>query len=231
MSLSRIAKYSAIGVGCIVFGEIYYECVKLLREKLQLYEKMEEINEIFCTRKAIDLNSKLIRRIKFRREPTLHITEVLENLILSAQKTIHVAMYIFTSKILADALKCAKKKDVKIYVIVDHTMEAASGSQTQNLKESGINVRICYDNTLHHKFCLIDVNSEKEIFLSHSVAKNNDLCRIMIPKNGISINGSLNWTREALTCNYENFSITSNSKINEYLANEFYERWDNSRNA
>jgi cardiolipin hydrolase len=143
-------------------------------------------------------------------------------------------MYIFTSKILADALKSVYEKGVKIYVIVDHSMEAASGTQIQNLKEKGIAVKICYSNTLHHKFCLIDVPYNNNVFAtegsSETVMNCDDKpCQVNIPKNGILINGSLNWTREALTSNYENFIVTSNRKvINEYY-DEFVERWIDSQ--
>lgn len=240
MSLSKLLKYCGIGVGIVVIGEIYYECVKVLRERYQLQDELEEINEVFRTRNPINDKNKsiIVRQIKFRREPTLNITEILENLLLSARKTIHVAMYIFTSKILADALKSVYEKGVKIYVIVDHSMEAASGTQTQNLKKIGIAVKICYSNTLHHKFCLIDVPYNNNIFATTEQAsskteivemRNNDKpCQVNIPKNGILINGSLNWTREALTSNYENFIVTSNRNIiNEYY-DEFVERWKDS---
>lgn len=235
MVLSKLLKYCGIVVGVVVFGEIYYECVKVLRDKFQMQDEMEEVNEVFRTRNPIDDNKSIIvRQIKFRREPTLYITEILENLVLSARKTIHVAMYIFTSKILADALKSVYEKGVKIYVIVDHTMEAASGTQIQNLKEKGIAVKICYSNTLHHKFCLIDVPYNNNIFAtegsSETVMNYDKPCQVNIPKNGLLINGSLNWTREALTSNYENFIVTSKRNvINEYY-DEFVERWKDSQN-
>ena len=242
MVLSKLLKYCGIGVGLIVFGEIYYECIKVLRDKYRLQDEIEEVNEVFRTRNPIDDNNKtksiIISQIKFRREPTLYITEILENLLLSARKTIHVAMYIFTSKILADALKSAYEKGVKIYIIVDHTMEAASGTQTKYLKEKGIAVKICYSNTLHHKFCLIDVPYNNNIFGDLTEGSSeivvdmncNKACQVNIPKNGILINGSLNWTREALTSNYENFIVTSNRKfINDYY-DEFVERWKDSEN-
>ncbi|XP_070495079.1 mitochondrial cardiolipin hydrolase [Chironomus tepperi] len=236
MVLSKLLKYFGIGVGVIICGEIYCESVKVLRDRFRIQDEMEEVNEVFRTRNPIDDNkSILVRQIKFCREPTLYITEILENLLLSARKTIHVAMYIFTSKILADALKSVYEKGVKIYVIVDHTMEAASGTQTQNLKEKGIAVKICYSNTLHHKFCLIDVPYNNNIFATEGSSAIDEMncdkpCQVNIPKNGILINGSLNWTREALTSNYENFIVTSNRNvINEYY-DEFVERWKDSEN-
>lgn len=229
MSFSKIMKYSALGVGFIVIGEIYYVCVKFIREKLRLQDELEELNEAICTRSEINYNSKLTRQIQFRRIPTLHVTEILENLILSAQKTIHVAMYIFTNQILADALKEAYRKGVKICIIVDHSMKDSSNTQTDTLKAEGIHVKIYSINTLHHKFCLIDVPNTNEIFSSAKGAIENDnLSQIFVPKNGILINGSLNWTVDGFTSNCENIIVTSNAEIIAQYTNEFIKRWQQS---
>lgn len=236
MVLSKLLKYSAVGVGLLIFGEMYYKCVREMKNKLRMFEETKEVTECFHTRKTKEQfhNSKIIRQIDFCREPALFITEILEKLILSARKTVHVAMYIFTSTILADALKSVHQKGVKIYVIVDHSMEAASGTQTQNLKEKGITVKICYSSTLHHKFCLIDVPYNNNVFATEGNSLNSETitsdepCQVNIPKHGILINGSLNWTREALTNNYENFIVTSNKNVISQYYDEFVERWKSS---
>jgi phosphatidylserine/phosphatidylglycerophosphate/cardiolipin synthase-like enzyme len=247
MSLSKVIKYSAIGIGCIIFGELYYECVKRLRRKWKIADESSDINEAFFTRDE-DIDSKvkhsiLTQRIQFdRKEKTFRIAEILESLILSAKKNIYVAMYIFTSHLLADAMKKASRKGVKIYVIVDNSMESASNSQVQSLKESGIDMKICCDYTMHHKFCLIDVENEngKIPFSSQQSTSttttsttnaNNDKCRVLLPENGILITGSLNWTLEGLTSNYENIVITSNVHLIRAYTNAFNQRWNESRFA
>lgn len=236
-------KLAAVGAGLFVFGEIYYECVKLLKRKLQLRDELEELNEVICTNSALNYNSKLISQITFRdpEERTLHLAEILKSLILSARHTIHIAMFIFTSRKLAEALITARESGVEIYVVVDHSMEAASGTQIRALDEKGIYVKICHDNTMHHKFCLIDVPSKSignndggknNIFLPAKKAITSDKpCQVYIPKNGILINGSLNWTQEGLTKNYENIIVTSNKAIISGYVEEFINRWhsDQSR--
>ena len=240
MVLSKLIKYPAIGIGLIIFGEIYYGCVKMMRDRLQLLTDMREITECFHTRtfKEEYSNSLIVRQINFCREPSFFITEILEKLILSSERTIHIAMYIFTNTILASALKSVHEKGVKIYVIVDHTMEAATGTQIQNLKQNGVAVKICYSSTLHHKFCLIDVPYKNDSFetlrgssqISQIIAS-NELRQVIFPRNGLLISGSLNWTQEALMNNYENFIVTSNNNITIQYFNEFVERWNSSNDA
>lgn len=239
MALSKLLKCTAFGVGLLVFGEVYYECVRRMKCRLAMLDEMKEVSECFHTRKANEQfrKSMIVRQIQFYRDPTLFITEILENLLLSARKTVHVAMYIFTSRILADALISVCEHGVMVYVIVDHSMETASGTQIQYLKDKGIAVKICYSNTLHHKFCLIDVPYTNGAFategnLQYSAAKaiagDEPHRQVNVPKNGLLINGSMNWTREALTSNYENFIVTSNgSLIGDYFE-EFVERWISS---
>jgi phosphatidylserine/phosphatidylglycerophosphate/cardiolipin synthase-like enzyme len=234
MSLSKITKLSAIGVGLFIFGEIYCECVRLLREKWQLRCDLEELNEVICTNSPLNYDSKLIRQVTFRdlNERTMHVAEIIKSVVLSARKTIHIAMYIFTNRKLAEALMTARENGVEVYVIVDHSMEAASGTQVHALNEKGVHVKICHDNTLHHKFCLIDAPSKNEIFLPAKKAIANDKPRqIFVPNNGILINGSLNWTQEGLTNNYENIIVTSNKAIIGGYVDEFVTRWhsDQSR--
>lgn len=241
MVLSKLLKYSAFGVGLIVFGECYYEFIKIMRDRLQMFDDVDDINEAFVTQGEIDDRSIIVRQIKFRREPTLRITEILENLILSSRKTVYVAMYIFTSNILAEALKSVHENGVKVFVVLDSSMEDSSKCQIQNLKKSGIPVRICPSSfTLHHKFCLIDVPyNNSAFFLTDEILQRNKSnnnkgsklakpCQVNVPKNGLLINGSLNWTQAALTMNYENFTVTSNEKLTSRYFDEFVERWKTS---
>jgi phosphatidylserine/phosphatidylglycerophosphate/cardiolipin synthase-like enzyme len=237
MSLSKIAKFAAIGAGLFVFGEIYYECVKLIKTKLRLRDDLEDLNEVICTNSSLNYQSKLIGQIVFRDpdERAMHVAEVLKNLVLSARKTIHVAMYIFTSNTLGEALKTAHAGGVEVYVLVDKSMEAASATQIKNLIDQGIHVKICHDNTMHHKFCLIDVPTTKNrIFVPAKKPIANDKPRqVFVPNDGILINGSLNWTKEGLTNNYENIIVTSNKALIAGYVDEFVARWyaDNARQS
>lgn len=231
MSFSKILKYTAIGfTGIIVIGEIYYKLVEVLKEKFKTPDENRAISEAFCTQGARNKDTYLTSQISFEREESLFITEVLENLIKSAQRQVHVAMYIFTSFNLCEALKEVQRRGVKVYVIVDHSMEAASGSQVHKMRSALINVKIHSRSTMHHKFCLIDAPSrdKMEIFSAIDEAGNDSRNRIVFPKHGLLITGSLNWTGEALSNNFENFIVTSDKKlINDYQY-FFYDCWNNS---
>lgn len=237
MSLSKILKYSALGlVGLIVAGEFYYKLVEVVKEKLGTPDENREIYEAFCTQgQCIDAHKKtyLTRQIRFEREDSLYVTEVVENLIKSAKRQIHVAMYIFTNRILFEALKDAKHRGIKIFIIVDHSMESASGSQVQAMQKYGMNVKIYSRATMHHKFCLIDsppCDGMEMFSANRNVAEVDDGARrkIVFPKHGLLITGSLNWTREALLSNVENFIVTSDIKLIEEYQKFFFNCWNES---
>jgi phosphatidylserine/phosphatidylglycerophosphate/cardiolipin synthase-like enzyme len=229
MSFSKILKYTALGIaGFFVTGEIYYYLVEVVKEKFGTPDEKREIAEAFCTQGAKNKNTYLTRQIKFEREESLFITEILENLLKSAQRQVHVAMYIFTNHTLFEALKEVRQRGVKVYVIVDHTMEAASGSQVQKMRSASIDVKIYSRATMHHKFCLIDAPScdGMEIFSAIDGVGNDSRKRIVYPRHGLLITGSLNWTREALLSNVENIIVTSDEKLIKDYQRFFYDCWN-----
>lgn len=230
MSFSKVLKYTAFVVaglfGFIGIGEIYYKMVEVLKEKLNTPDENREISEAFCTQGVKNYESYLTRQIKFTREKSLFITEVIENMIKSAQRQVHVAMYIFTNHVLCEALKEAQRHGVKVYVIVDHTMESASGSQVHAMRAVGIDVKIYSRSTMHHKFCLIDAPSCDEMEIFSAISDNKSKKKISFPKHGLLITGSLNWTREALSSNVENFIVTSDRKLIKDYQHFFYDCWN-----
>lgn len=223
MVLSKYLAYTAIGiVGFVIGAELYHQAAIALKERLQLDD---EIDEIIFTRDPLNYNLRLTRNIKFTREKTLHVMETLENIILSARKSIHVAMYIFTSDPMATALIKAHKRGVQVFVIVDHSMQNASSSKTTRLIEAGVPVRIFRDKTLHHKICLIDVAHKGN---KTPQSSNVNVRTVPIPRNGVVISGSLNWTREALISNEENVSVNSKNSNCQRAAKKFFEIWNSS---
>lgn len=216
-----LSKFLLCCVGFIIGAEIYHQAALKLKKQLQLDD---EFNEMIFTRDPLDYKTKLTRHIKFSREKTLHVMEMLENLILSGRKCIHVAMYIFTSDPLATALIQAHKRGLQVFVVVDHSMENASSSKTIRLKEAGVPVRIYHEKTLHHKMCLIDVPFKG----SKSLKLPPTSRTILIPSNGIVISGSCNWTRDALTNNEEYLSINSSPALCQRAVKKFLEIWSSS---
>lgn len=241
MSLSKVLKYSTIGlVSFMVAGEIYYKLVENLKKMLGTPDENENVYESFCTQCSFTRStSYIMRQIRFQRGNLHFITEILETLIMSAERQIHVAMYIFTNSILFDALKKVMERGVKVFVIVDHSMVTASGSQVESMQKCGMNLKIYSKATLHHKFCLIDSpdDNKMEMFIAnHKVkGKKEDSSfevsskKIKLPKNGLLITGSLNWTREAMLSNVENFIVTSDKNLIMDYQKFFNDCWTNNK--
>lgn len=107
---------------------------------------------------------------------------------------------------------------------------------------------------MHHKFCLIDVASDlmeksdsnqsvhtdkvknlqnqkkssnvlvsKSEFLNKSAKKSNI---VDLPKNGILMTGSMNWTNQGLTGNWENILILSQRYVLRAYQEEFNKLWN-----
>lgn len=92
---------------------------------------------------------------------------------------------------------------------------------------TGVEVRIQNDTInelMHHKFLLIDTTTA-----TNDNAKDDDKSKkpsSIIPKNGILMTGSMNWTMQALTMNWDNFLITSNKKLIDQYQREFNIIWE-----
>ena len=111
---------------------------------------------------------------------------VLKQQLRSAQKSIRVAMFTFTHKELAQELVEAKKRGVKVEVLLDRQASQNAGSKvTALLRQEKVPLKISKGKELlHHKFCWIDGDT--------------------------LINGSLNWTQSAFRQNEDCFMILGN---------------------
>lgn len=107
----------------------------------------------------------------------------LQELIRSAQKSIYIAMFTITHPLIAEGLKEAHQRGVKVKCAVDHyTGQGASAGFLQSLSSSGIEVLLSSGKQLlHHKWALIDGKT--------------------------FISGSANWTRSAFSQNQDCFII------------------------
>lgn len=233
MTLSEYAKYAAIGiVGFFVVGEIYHKLITILERKVKSKvddSKNDAILEVVYTRD--EMTSALAQGITFDHELiSTHTQELLENLIRSAQQSIRIAMYIFTNNVLGEALINAHARGVEISVVVDQSMENSKGSKIHDLHDRGIPVRVFRDGTMHLKLCLIDVPFDPRVkrILLTKAPKPNEMAPVQLPASGITITGSLNWTREALLNNEENFIVASDKNICEVSATKFYKIWNSS---
>lgn len=126
--------------------------------------------------------------------------EDLSRVVSSAEKSICVCVYAFSSWRLIDILISAHQKGVVVRVITDREQMASNASQVERLRSNGIQVRH-NNNTyfMHHKFAIID---DKYL-----------------------VNGSLNWTRQGIHGNQENVVISSNTRIVVPFMERFEHLW------
>ncbi len=109
----------------------------------------------------------------------------IKGLIQGAQKTLRVAMFTWTRRDLASEVIAAKKRGVKVEVVLDKgTAAAASKGIAKMLLESGVKVKLSQGKALlHHKFMQIDGKT--------------------------MVNGSANWTKAAFETNDDCFVVLS----------------------
>uniref|UniRef100_A0A6M2DXL2 Mitochondrial cardiolipin hydrolase n=1 Tax=Xenopsylla cheopis TaxID=163159 RepID=A0A6M2DXL2_XENCH len=152
--------------------------------------------------------------VKYRK----HIRTIIE-LVDKAQRSIHVAMYLFTIRDFSSALIRAAQRGVLVRVVLDGTMVNCMGSQKPRLAEAGIEVRCNNDLNflIHHKFCIID--SEFHTFLDYFRIRN-------LPRDGIVITGSQNWTRQATAGNWEYTIVSANPQLVQTYTYEFLRVWN-----
>jgi phosphatidylserine/phosphatidylglycerophosphate/cardiolipin synthase-like enzyme len=119
-------------------------------------------------------------------------------LIGSARKSIHVEMFEFSYKPLADALTRAKQQGVRVKVLLEPNVRQ-NWYTYDVLKNSSIEVRYYHQGTLHSKFMVID--------------------------GTIVLTGSLNWSRNSLKNNRESGVIIYSTEIAREFEKVFEHDW------
>lgn len=229
MTLSKLMRHFAPKIiGVIVLAEIYTSISLRVIKRYEDKRDDDDKDEMFFVGHEIDPNSTIAKTIRFKLDPLHRYVEIIENFILSASKSVHVTMYIFTLDIFAEALKKVHNRGVHVLVMIDKSMENSSGSRIHKLKEAGIRVKVVENKTLHLKMCLIDVDYDDKSFIPIKEVSITSKPPVYIPEHGCVINGSMNWTREGLLNNHENFTVHRNPNIVKTSANAFYKIWNSS---
>ena len=120
--------------------------------------------------------------------------------ILKSQFTIDVCVFVITSQNLADILIKKHKEGVIVRIVTDCEKMDLNCSQIEQMRSHGIQVR--HDKTsyfMHHKFALLDGET--------------------------LVNGSFNWTRQAITGNQENVIISSDKELVGPYIHQFGKLW------
>lgn len=122
----------------------------------------------------------------------------------SANKTVDVALYSFTSRPIAQALTEAKQRGVSIRVLLDDGQNKSRYSKKIFLINNSIPLRTDFSGALmHHKFAVIDSN--------------------------LLITGSYNWTASANNKNFENLLIINSTELSNTYLKEFQRLWRHFR--
>lgn len=129
---------------------------------------------------------------------------VIEREIDNANKSIQVAVYVLTSRPLAQALIDAYNRGVKVRIILDPSNASAAYSKASYLVDNSIEVRVKRGaGLMHHKFALID--------------------------DTVLITGSFNWTASAEVRNDENILLLKGFPATyKSFEREFARMWEES---
>lgn len=119
----------------------------------------------------------------------------------SAKDSLDVCIFTFSHRDLADTLINTHQRGVVVRVLTDNEQMHSYGCQVERLRRAGIQVRL--DTTsyyMHHKFAIIDHRR--------------------------LVNGSLNWTAQAIQGNQENLIVTSKDKLVQPFVKQFQLLWE-----
>ncbi|XP_015921194.1 mitochondrial cardiolipin hydrolase [Parasteatoda tepidariorum] len=120
---------------------------------------------------------------------------------------VDVCVYMMTCSILADSLvQCSEERGVAVRVITEEKNSGEEGgemigAQIGKLRSAGIAVQ-CSSSSywMHHKFLVAD--------------------------DEVLVNGSFNWTNQAVLGNFENLIVTSERDLVQPFVTEFERLWE-----
>ena len=152
---------------------------------------------VFCASSVVYADSKVYF------SPNGGCQEAVITQIDNAQKSIDIAMYAFTSRDIAQALVAAKKRQVKVRIVLDNAQIKDQYSKSRYLIGKGVNVKFRLGpGLMHNKFAIID--------------------------GRVLLTGSLNWTASADRKNAENLLIMTNKELAQKYAKQFKFLWSQS---
>jgi phosphatidylserine/phosphatidylglycerophosphate/cardiolipin synthase-like enzyme len=122
----------------------------------------------------------------------------------SAEESIDVAIYSFSSNEIAEALINAKERGVEVRVVFDYLQASAEYSVDEFIESEGIKIKIKKDSgAMHNKFCIID--GEKVL------------------------TGSYNYSANANERNDENLVFLIDEVLAREYSSEFNELWEQAK--
>ncbi|KAG2443325.1 hypothetical protein HYH02_009391 [Chlamydomonas schloesseri] len=119
----------------------------------------------------------------------------------SATRTLDICVFTITNDDISDVVLELHKRGVRVRIISDNDQAHTQGSDIDKFRQAGIAVR--QDKTsahMHHKFAIID--------------------------GRLLLNGSFNWTRQAVTANNENVTVLSDPTLIRSFQQQFDKLWE-----
>ena len=119
----------------------------------------------------------------------------------SATNSLDVCVYAISNWRLIDILISAHRRGVAVRVVSDKDQVSVNPSPVEKLRRNGVQVRHNHDSYLmHHKFAVVD--------------------------RRCLVNGSLNWTQQAVHGNQENVSISYSYEVVRQFLDQFELLWE-----
>eukprot|EP01060_Flectonema_neradi_P040360 TRINITY_DN915_c0_g2_i1.p1 TRINITY_DN915_c0_g2~~TRINITY_DN915_c0_g2_i1.p1 ORF type:complete len:370 (+),score=79.32 TRINITY_DN915_c0_g2_i1:44-1153(+) len=153
---------------------------------------------------SYDLNDKVSRVLFFpdHVEDDKQLTiEVFLRYLGSVQKNLDICIFALTNDRIADVILNCHRRGIRIRVICDDEQAKSKGADIYKLQTAGIPVRMDQSQYhMHNKFAILD--------------------------NKVLMNGSFNWTLQAVTSNNENVMISSDKDMVSQYVSYFQKTWN-----
>ena len=177
----------------------------LIAHVFKLIEKSPEA--LNWGKKCIEsLSSEILEPKKRTRDsfffPSAESERKLVRYLHKAKKTMIVCVFTITNNALADAIRHARERGVKVRIISDDECMKMMGSDIRALASEGFEVRVDDDPFahMHNKFVVID--------------------------DYLLITGSFNWTKQAVNKNQENLVVLDDNNLCTSYTQEFNKLWE-----
>eukprot|EP01060_Flectonema_neradi_P017200 TRINITY_DN2403_c0_g3_i1.p1 TRINITY_DN2403_c0_g3~~TRINITY_DN2403_c0_g3_i1.p1 ORF type:complete len:342 (+),score=59.78 TRINITY_DN2403_c0_g3_i1:68-1093(+) len=182
------------------------KAVSLIEELIQIsvsVEKKGKDPSILKEEHKADLTEPVNRALFFpdhEEADGMRTFEVFLQYLRSVEKSLDVCIFALTNNDIAETILNLHRKGVPVRVICDNDQAESQGADICRLRQAGINVR--EDKTefhMHHKFAILD--------------------------GSVLLNGSFNWTLQAVTSNNENVVITSDAELIQQFQACYEKMW------
>jgi len=171
---------------------------RLLEEALKMTDNQPSINWLKSCFNELDKHAFRMHKVFF--SPGTEIGETLSSLLREAQESVQLCVFSITDHRLAKEILNCQRRGLKVEVITDDQKIFDRGSEIQDMRHAGIDIKIDHSKYhMHNKFGLIDKR--------------------------IVFTGSFNWTYTASKHNQENLLVTTNGSIVQQFSDEFDKLW------